>query len=146
MFFFVLFFVLLCLRVCQMWCVSFIFVKKLVSLSLYRLQCSKKSCSLSALSHYLPSSFCLYALTSAYALCLFFQSLSSLSLSPSSVQLSLFHWHECWMNSVAKALLSLFPFFYPSPSQDKSDLRSSVIQNTDTIWSATHSEYIHSVS
>lgn len=77
------FWILLCLRVCQMWCVSFIFVKKLVSLSLYRLQCSKKSCSLSALSHYLPSSFCLYALFSPLPM----RSASSFSLSALSPSL-----------------------------------------------------------
>lgn len=38
------------------------------------------------------------------------------------------------------------PLSLTYPSHDKSDLRSSVIQNTDTIWSATHSEHIQSVS
>lgn len=39
----------------------------------------------------------------------------------------------------------LFSSMSRPPSQDKSDLRSSVIQNTDTIWSAAHSEYSQSL-
>lgn len=50
------------------------------------------------------------------------------------------------MNSVAKESPISVSFLSPSPSQDKSDLRSSVIQSTDTIWSATHTEHIQSVS
>ena len=67
--------------------------------------------------------------------------LSSLPHSPLSLaQFALLAWtleEEC-----CQFTPHLSFFFSPSPSSEKSDLRSSVIQNTDTIWSATHSDYI----
>lgn len=109
--------------------------------------------------HYLPSPLCLYCprwtkqMNEKHStLWHFFPCLSPLSFS-TSAQLS----SVCFIcESVQLAVLPrhsrppsphpppLFSSMSRSPSQDKSDLRSSVIQNTDTIWSATHSEYTQS--
>lgn len=77
----------------------------------------------------------------------FFESIS-LSLLPSLPPF--LSGQESWVCSVGTSVgwATLLPspphlsFLQPSPSHNKSDLRSSVIQNTDTIWSATHSQCI----
>lgn len=110
--------------------------------------------------HYLPSPLCLYCprwtqqMNEKHStLWHFFPHLSPLS-SSTSAQLS----SVCFIcESVRLAVLPrhswppsprpppLFSSMSRPPSQDKSDLRSSVIQNTDTIWSAAQSEYTQSL-
>lgn len=92
------------LSVSNSWYVSFILVKNLISPSLCRLQCSRKSCSLSDLSHtiFSSSSLCLRSLFSPVShspLCLCSLPLFSIFPAPSlplaSLSLGSFYWHEC---------------------------------------------------
>lgn len=82
--------------------------------------------------------------TSHPSLCLYVSVLSFLPLF-GLVRFALLAWmldDQCCQRTP----IAFFSFLSMSPSQDKSDLRSFVIQNTDTIWPASHSEYIQSVS
>lgn len=65
--------------------------------------------------------------------------------SATFTQLSVFYLRECLISRASTALPHPVLVLAVSPSQDKSDLRSSVIQNTDTIWPATHSEHAQSL-